>query len=91
MNIRASIILEFPFRMNWIAAVKGGQTMLEIYWKTVAAMNHMAINNHLMTSIDKQRIADLNKLFVKWDLPCFALDESSLSLPEEKVLPFSIS
>lgn len=86
---QSPMIIEFPFRMNWIAAVKGGDKMLSIFWNTVSAMNDMAIKRHSITETDKQMLKDLNELFAKWDLPIFPIEaDSNLPLFEPEILPF---
>lgn len=85
------MILEFPFRMNWIAAVNGGEGILEVFWDTVESMNEIAITHWSMSDNDKSNIAYLNELFSNWDLPTFSIDGETSFLdlfPEEKILPF---
>lgn len=86
-------IIEFPFRMNWIAAVKGGEFILELYWDVLQTMNNFAIDNEPMNAASIDNVNYFNDLFVKWDLPVFKItdpDTPGLPFPEQadKVITF---
>lgn len=86
------MILEFPFRMNWIAAVHGGEVILDLFWEVVTSMNEIATTQWSMSDDDKSNLIYLNELFENWDLPTFSIDGTASTLdlfPEEKVLPFA--
>lgn len=84
-------IIEFPFRMNWMAANSGGRKLLEIYWETVAGLNEIAASGYQMLESDWAMVADLNKMFEPWGLPTFPTKPmKSSSLAASMVLPFPI-
>jgi hypothetical protein len=90
-KLNSTKFIEFPFRMNWIAAVHGGEIVLELFWDVVRAMNDIAIKGDSITKTDIENIEYLNDIFKNWDLPVFLVDGIDVycpSVPCDKVLPF---